>query len=48
MDDGGGEWPVKGKLVSSHCELHSVHLFIMGKNVTYDMAICDLGGTSYL
>ena len=39
----GGDLSAKGKFVFSHCELHSVCIFLMGLNVADDTAICDLG-----
>ena len=39
----GGDRSVKFKLLSSHRELHSVHLFLLGTNDTDNMDICDLG-----
>ena len=39
----GGDWSIKCECVSSHCELHYVNIFLLGLNVTYDAAICDLG-----
>ena len=43
----GGDLSAKGKFVLSHCELHSVRLFIIGLNVADDTAICDLGALGY-
>ena len=39
----GGDRSVKCEFVSSHCESHSVRIFILGLNVADDAAICDLG-----
>ena len=39
----GGEWSVKCKFVSSHCESYYVCLFLMGPNVADNTDICDLG-----
>ena len=38
----GGYWSVKFKFVSSHFELHAASLFLLGPNVAYDEAVCDL------
>ena len=38
----GGYWSVKCKFVSSHCELHSVRLLLLGINVAVNTAICEL------
>ena len=38
----GGDWSIRDKFISSHCEFHSVNLFLLGQNVADDMAICDL------
>ena len=43
----GGDWSIIGKLISYHCKLHSVHLFLLGMNATDDRAICDLGALEY-
>ena len=39
----GGDWSIKGLSISSHSESHFVRLFLLGKNVTDDAAIYDLG-----
>ena len=43
----GGYWAVKFKFVFSHCESHSVSIFLLGANVVDNMAICDLGALGY-
>ena len=38
----GGQWSTKCEFVSFHCELHYVHIFLLGPNVADDASICDL------
>ena len=38
----GGNWSIKCKFFSSHCESHSVQIFFIGPNVAEDKKICDL------
>ena len=39
----GGDWPIKCKFVSSQCESHYMHIFLLGPNVADNTTICDLG-----
>ena len=39
----GGYWSVKGEYIFYHSELNYVRLFLLGKNVSDNVEICDFG-----
>ena len=45
---GGGDWALLRKFIASHYELHSVGFGILGSDVAYYAAVCDLTYFGYL
>ena len=45
---GCGDWDLVWKFIASHCEFHSVGFGILGSDVAYYSAVCDLASFGYL
>ena len=45
---GGGYWALVWKFIASQCESHSVGFGLLGSDVAYYTAVCDLASFGYL